>query len=321
MSPSSAATPVTLVVMRGNFVDTMAKEPASAAAPAGHTMAFILDRATGRVAALYVGEARPSVSTLGPVEAFSTSTSTSSVSSARRARKLPRLLARSRHHHRARAARWGLLNRCGAESAPTNRHCYDLAEWEGTQLEATQELQKTTTMEVPGSEYGYFVDMEEWTSLGSAGGWFETGQQGGEYKGCCSLWWFYAGSFGPKEYFQYVDAPYVWEVSANQYNEYAMKSVNPSTPNWCIYIAPNFETKYACFSSSKWSVYSTGLEAGAEVATEEKPSFAGSQEVNYQALSGYYYGWGSSTTYSHSTPGLCHTYVGPTPGDMNYGTC
>jgi hypothetical protein len=66
----------------------------------------------------------------------------------------------------------------------------------GGNIEGTQELQETTTMDVPGSEAGYFVDNEEWTSFGESK-WIEAGQQGGGYKDCCTLWWFYAGSYGP----------------------------------------------------------------------------------------------------------------------------
>jgi hypothetical protein len=314
MPASSAATPVVFVVMHGHFVDTLAKNPPHSLAPSGHMMSFIFNPGTGRVAALSVGEAEPAISALGSVEQFVTPTTNAEIGRIR-ARPLPH----PGPHHRAHAAKWGTNNKCGPK---VENHCYMTAAWRGENIEGTQELQETTTMDVPGSEAGYFVDNEEWTSFGESK-WIEAGQQGGGYKGCCTLWWFYAGSYGPKasEYFTYEDAPYVWEVKTNQFNEYEMKSLNPTTPTWCIYIAPNFETQHACFSSSKWTVYSSHLEAGAEVATEEKPAFVAYQTVNGQHLSGYWYGWGSSTTYETETAGLCHSYTGPTPGDMKYSTC
>jgi hypothetical protein len=314
MSQSSAETPVILVVMHGYFVDTLAKNPPHTPAPSGHTMSFIFNPATGRVAALSVGEVQPAISALGVVEQFVTPPADAKIGRAR-----ARLLPKDRPRHQAHTAKWGTNNECGYK---VEDHCYMTASWKGEKVEGTQELQETTTMDVPGSASGYFVDNEEWTSFGE-NKWIEAGQQGGGYKGCCTLWWFYAGSYGAKasEYFVYEDAPYVWEVKTNQYNEYEMKSINPTTPTWCIYIAPNFETQHACFSSSKWAVYSSHLEAGAEVATEEKPAFVAYQTVNGQHLSGYWYGWGSSTAYETETAGLCYSYIGPTPGDMKYSTC
>lgn len=48
-----------LVVMRGHFEDVMAKTPVGAPAPTGTVMSFVLNRETGRVAAVSVGNVAP----------------------------------------------------------------------------------------------------------------------------------------------------------------------------------------------------------------------------------------------------------------------
>jgi hypothetical protein len=309
--------PVAVIVMHGHFVYTMAKMRPGGSPPEGNTMAYTVDYATGEAAVSYVGDRTLTLSGLGTVEHFTASPGSATIS--RTMHRLPR--GRGRRRATAKVATWGN----GCKSA-NNYHCYVIAEWymhSPEEIEGTQTYQKTTTMNVPGSEFGNFVDMEEWVLFGGGADYPEVGQQGGSYKGCCTVWWFWALTYG-KEYFVYENPPYVWEIPYNVYAKYEWKSTNPSTSIWCLFIGPNLETEYACYTG--FAIYNKWLEAGGEVATEQKPSFAGSQEVNGEWLgSGVWKGWNFAEygTYSPkgSAPGLCYGYIGPTPGDMNYGTC
>jgi hypothetical protein len=118
---------------------------------------------------------------------------------------------------RARAATWG--NNCKLANP---YHCYFQSGWYGgssEEIEGSWEQQDTTALDVPGSSSGDFVDMEQWVWMDSSGTkWMESGQQGGEYKGCCSLWWFWAMEYGGEKYYAYVNPPYVWEVAKNHWN-------------------------------------------------------------------------------------------------------
>jgi hypothetical protein len=321
-SPTSSAepsalvsTPVAVVVMHGHFVDGMAKVPPHAEAPSGDILAYTVNQLTGRVAALYVGDSAPSLAGLGGVERLTTASDKATISRANR-----RFAVASHHRVRGKVATWG--DNC--KYVPSEDHCWATAEWDmtktGEEIEGAESFQTTTTMSVPGWEDGYFVDNEEWTILSkNEEKWEEVGQQGGEYKGCCSLWWFYAVNYGPNEYYQYVDAPYVWEVGLKERHYYATESVEHNG-TWCVDTSGNglewLQDK--CFSG--FSVYSKKLEAGVEVATESKPGNAASVLVNGQHLNGYYYGWNEGYEQS-TTPGLCVSYIGPTLGDIDYGTC
>jgi hypothetical protein len=104
-------------------------------------------------------------------------------------------------------------------------HCYFASGWYGEgseEIEGSWEQQDTTALDIPDSSAGDFVDMEQWVWMDSSGSkWMESGQQGGEFKGCCSLWWFWAMDYGsPTKYYAYVNPPYVWEVAKNHYNNY-----------------------------------------------------------------------------------------------------
>lgn len=314
-----ANVPVDLVVMHGHFVDTLAKMRRGGTPPKGDTIAYTVDPATGESSVSYVGERSLALSGLGAVEHFTTGAGGAVIS--RTTHRLPH----ATHHRRVKAkiATWG----SGCKVA-NGHHCYDLAEWymgSSEQVEGTQSWQKTTTMDVPESEYGDFVDMEEWVIFAGGKDYPEVGQQGGSGKGCCTPWWFWALTYG-EEYFVYENAPEVWEIPYNVYAKYEWKSINPNEAVWCLYIGPNLETQYACYTG--FAVYNKWLEAGGEIATEKKPSFAGSQEVNGQWLgAGEWHGWNFANEYTwsdtegKSASGLCHEYIGPTAGDMNYGTC
>ncbi|MGH2853949.1 MAG: hypothetical protein ACRDLF_07130 [Solirubrobacteraceae bacterium] len=318
MPQSVAETPVLVVAMHGHFVYQMAKVRPGTDPPEGSTFAYTVDSATGEVAATYVGNESPKLSTLGAVERFTASQSSAIIS--RATHRLPHIKP---SRLRAKAATWG--SGC---KITENYHCYVLATWGMTgseEVEATQEEQKTTTMNVPESANGDFVDMEEWVLFSNGTKYVEAGQEGGAHKGCCTIWWFWALTYGPNpgEYFAYEGPPYTWEIPYNVYAHYEWKSINPTNATWCLIIGPNWETQYACYTG--FSVYTKDLEAGGEIATEQKPSFAGSQLVNGQWLNGTYKGW-SFASYGTigpkgSAPGLCYGYIGPTPGDMNYGTC
>ena len=330
-----ANAPVTMWVAHGNFDDTLAKTPPGANTPTGTVVAFILNQEE-QIAALYVGNTAPALSSLGSPEDFSSPTDSAVV--ARAAHALPKppkdraIVARAAHglprpsRVRARAATWG--NNC---KVAEQYHCYFKSGWYGgssEEIEGSWEQQDTTALDVPDSSAGDFVDMEQWVWMDSSGSkWMESGQQGGEYKGCCSLWWFWAMDYGsPTKYYQYVNAPYVWEVAKNHYNNYTLKSTNPTEGIWCNYVGeadPGTEQHY-CFNG--WPVYSKDAQAGAEVADEEMPSFSAEQliaqqHVGYNGLEEGWFGWPFSERENSSPPQLCGEYMGPTPGDIYYGTC
>jgi hypothetical protein len=256
-----ANVPVTMWVVHGEFDDTLAKTPPGVNPPTGAVVAFILNQEE-RVAALYVGNTAPALSSLGSPESFSSPADSAVV--ARAARALPKppkdraILARASHglprpsRVRAHAATWG--NNCKVANA---YHCYFLSGWYGgssEEIEGSWEQQDTTALDVPDSSAGDFVDMEQWVWMDSSGTeWMESGQQGGEYKGCCSLWWFWATEYhgsGGKKYTAYVDAPYVWEVAKNHYNNYTLKSTTPTEGIWCNYVGeadPGTELEFPRF--------------------------------------------------------------------------
>ena len=332
-----ANVPVTMWVVHGDFDDTLAKTPPGASTPTGNVVAFILNQEE-QVAAIYVGNTAPALSSLGSPEDFSSPTDSAIV--ARAAHVLPKppkhraIVARAAHglprpsRVRAHAATWG--NNC---KATEQHHCYYVSGWLGgssEEIEGSWEQQDTTALDVPDSSAGDFVDMEQWVWMNSSGTeWMESGQQGGEYKGCCSLWWFWATEYdgsGGKKYTAYVDPPYVWEVAKNHWNNYTLKSTTPTEGIWCNYVGeadPGTEQHY-CYND--WPVYSKDVEAGGEVADEEMPSFSAKQlmaqqHVGYNGLEEGWFGWPYSKPYNSSSPQLCGGYTGPTPGDIYYGTC
>ena len=301
------ASAVDLVVMHGTFTDQMTKAPVGAPMPSGSVMAFVMNPTSGEVAATYVGNHAPTMPS-GDVERMIVSTPRAATARA----SSTRARVATRRAPRARAATWDEICRF-----PNPFHCYMLAQWEMVgeeEVEGTQSEQRTTTMVVPGCSSGYFVDNEEWASFHGDPYWLEIGQQMGESK-CESLWWFYAFN-GPSGYVQYVGSPYVWPVSLNAWNRYGMHSLGGG--NWCFMIGPNWETQAAC--EPGFPVYSQRLQNGAEVATEQQPSFAATGGVNAEFTNGHYYQWGHTTAVK-SVKNLCYSHYGEFPGNINYGTC
>jgi hypothetical protein len=298
-----------LMVGRGRFADVLAKVPPGAPAPAGRVVAFVVDRGTGAVAAMYIGDRLPPIGPLGSVSRMALSRAAS-------ASAVPRsIVQRRRRGPRARAAAWG--QGCARASG---HHCYAFAEWAmsgGEAVEGTETMQRTTNMNVAGWANGDFVTNEEWTTFPSTGYWLEAGQQAGEYKGCCSLFWFYAFK-NATGYYQYTSPPYVWEVTPNTWNNYAMKASGNGI--WCFYVGPTWEQQIAC--EAGFSTYSTLLQDGAEFATESKPVNAGSVQANATWLNGTVHTWNRASN-QVTTAGLCVSQYQPVnfPGNINYGTC
>jgi hypothetical protein len=196
---SASAVPVTLFVLHGSFDDVAAKEPSGSAPPTGDVMAYIVNQKE-EIAAMSLGNeaihlsgavqqlssmslGNEAVPLSGAVQQFSSTQDRATIARARH--KLPKA-------PRARVATWG--NNC---KIANSHHCYDLAEWAMTgheEVRGAYEFQDTTAMDVPDSESGAFVDNEQWVSMyeTKGGSWMENGQQGGEYKGCCQIWWFFA---------------------------------------------------------------------------------------------------------------------------------
>ena len=217
--------PASLVVAHGRFVDHEASVPYDAAAPSGSVMAFVVDSA-GRTVGQYVGDTAPRLAMLGPVEhmvPLGHGASASRAGGRRFAGVAPR-----------RVATWG--NNCKAESYPVNHHCYMIAVWHmegGEEVEGTESEQDTTNMDVPTWASGDFVTNEEWANFSGSERWTEIGQQGGHGVNCCEVWWFYAMSTGPH---QFWTSGRVWQIPPGQYANYGMKSIgngngaSPSAP-------------------------------------------------------------------------------------------
>ena len=298
--------PASVVVMHGRFVDLHASVPYDAAAPSGSVMAFVVDSA-GRTIGQYVGDTDPRLARLGAAEHMVPLGLGASASRAGR-----RTFRRGRA--RARAATWG--NNCKAESYPVNHHCYMIAVWHmegGEEVEGTESEQDTTNMDVPTWASGDFVTDEEWANFTGSERWAEIGQQGGHGVSCCEVWWFYAMSSGPH---QFWTSGRIWQIPPGQYANYGMKSIGNG--NWCFTIGPTWETTYACHGG--FDTYSKELEVGMEVGAEAKPVNSGSDYVNATWTDGSIHTWNKAFAYVN-TPGLCYSHNGPYPGNINYGTC
>jgi hypothetical protein len=304
--PESAWTiPVTLFVLHGSFEEVEAKVPVGDAPPKGDVLAYIVNQ-KDEIAAISVSNEAVDLS--GPVQQFSSAQDEATIARARH--KLPK-------PPRAHAATWG--KNCKIE--PAKNHCYTYADWEmkgAEEVEGAYEFQDTTAMDVPESEDGAFVDNEQWVDQypGAKGGsWLENGQQGGDFKGCCQIWWFYAMQYPGEHYFAYVTEPVVWPTGP--YNDYGIVSFGKG--EWCEMYGPGLDTKYYCYGG--WQSSSKELNTGAEVADEVQPSFSAWQEVAAQHMNGGWYNWNFSRT-EDTTPGfLCWGQNTAPPGDIYYGTC
>jgi hypothetical protein len=294
--------PVTLFVLHGSFDDTAAKVPLGQPYPKGDEIAYMVNQ-NGEIAGTYVGP--ETVHLTGAVQQLGSAQDHATIARVRH--KLPK-------PPRARAATWG--NNC---KIPDAYHCYDLAEWnmEGAEkVEGAYQYQDTTVMNVPESEYGAFVDNEQWVTMyeTAGGSWMENGQQGGAYKGCCQIWWFYAMQYPGEKYYAFETEPAVWPTGP--YNDYGIVSFGGG--QWCEMYGPGLNTKYNCYGG--WPNYSKKLETGAEVADEVQPSFSAWQEVAAQWTTGAWHNWNRSHT-TVTTAGLCWGQHTSPPGDIYYGTC
>ena len=128
-----ANAPVTMWVVHGDFDDTLAKTPPGAKTPTGTVVAFILNQEE-RVAALYVGNTAPALSSLGSPEDFSSPTDSAIVARAAHALPKPPKVGRlslvprtdyQGHPGLGRTLRHGAIT----AKSPNEYHCYYLSEW------------------------------------------------------------------------------------------------------------------------------------------------------------------------------------------------
>lgn len=177
---------------------------------------------------------------------------------------------------------------------------------------------------MPGWEYGNFVTNEVWASAYTRGvpnTWTETGQIAGAYKGCCSVWWFYAFKNGTEGFRAFEEAPYTWEVRQAVGNNYGMKTTGGGV--WCWYYAADW-TLEACAADFAW--VATELEAGGEIGSEEKPVFDASTNNSAEWMNGEWHTWIRATDETTNdrggeAPGLCWSPLNGAPGNIYYDTC
>jgi hypothetical protein len=307
-----ATIPVDIVVMHGQFSDTLAKVPRDAPPPKGATMAFTVNSGTGEVTEVYVGNLSPQIGAV----VFKT---TNVAATAKAAQVRARISRRDRLV--ARAATWG--SKC---SAGNGHHCYATADWEMKSTEyvyGSETAQYTSQINVPDWEIGDFVDNEEWISFfNSPVGtpyWTEIGQEAGNYRNCCSLQAFLAY----QNHSGYHEAS-LMERHLLELNYYTMKSVGGGT--WCFYIGPGSETNEGCVGG--FETVSKELEDGVEAADEAQPTNAGYVETDWIAAGGEAYQWNFAhnglwnETGQVSYNGLCVAQYTPWnwPGNIYYGS-
>jgi hypothetical protein len=306
--------PVSIVVLHGHFVDTLASVPHGYQAPTGSAMTFTIGE-DGHVLETGVTNKAPQLSTLGVVAPVPTS----SVASAARAHVASRRVDVVRKHAgaHAHAATWG--SNCKVAEA---HHCYGIAEWAMTgseQVEGDGFVVDTTTAEEPGWESGQFVDHETWASWKSSGEWVEIGQEAGNFKACCTMYpfWAYKNGEGYKQHTEYGG------ISMNQWNSYTM--LRGGTDEWCFYFPGSW--KVGCVGDLT-SNYANDLQDGVEMASEAEPPNAGSAETDYSAVGGEVRAWNKATRFKvpEGAEKICVTDYRPggraaVPGDINFGTC
>jgi hypothetical protein len=324
--PTREAASLDLLVMRGHFEDVIAKVPHGAPFPTGTVMSFVVNLGTGQVAAESVKNTAPVIPSGATVERPPVTASMKAHSASLRrwaARARSHLAAKHLPHQiRAHAATWG--NNCKVNSA---NHCYVLAEWNmkgSEQVYGGDTEQRTSHIDVPGWEFGYYVDNEMWiwNHAQGRGTWTEIGQQAGEGKGCCNTWWFYAFKNPVEGYNQYTGAPYVSEVPEEVGNHYSMKWAGGSNI-WCWYYGAtltNPETLELKACANYFYEGATQLEAGGEIATESKPSFASTSNNSAQWTNRTWHTWNFASA-KVTTPGLCWSPLNGAPSNMYYETC
>lgn len=98
-------------------------------------------------------------------------------------------------------------------------------------------------------------------------------------------------------------------------NHYTMMTSGGGT--WCWYFGTGNELK-ACRSDFAWQA--TQVEAGGEIATEEKPAFASSSNNDAEWTNHTWHTWNFARAHV-TTPGLCWSALNGAPGNMYYDTC
>jgi hypothetical protein len=152
--------------------------------------------------------------------------------------------------------------------------------------------------------------------------WMEIGNIGGNYHGCCELWWFWALKYPGGNITVYDTPPYVGPASDN--NIFGIVSYGGGV--WCNKEGTSLEVLQDCYGGRS-SNTSTLLQAGAEVSDEVIPSFSALQHVAAQHLNGVWYNW-NFAEHQNDSPGkggvvgTCWGQLsGEPPGDIYYGTC
>ncbi len=317
---------VDLVVMHGEFTDTLAKTPPRAGLPAGQVMAFAINPKTDWVLETYVGSITP-----GTV-----------ATAARRARPsldlklkldgaaLSRLAKHSRHRRtsvgsrpRASAATWG--NKCSQE---VPHHCYALATWEmhgREEVAGTEALQYTEEADVPTWEEGGFVDQEEWVGFhngGSVAYWAEMGQAAGEYVGCCTMRWFWA--YKNASGYHESTTSETFAIGRDEYSAYFMLAAGDG--KWCWDIGPYGEIQVKCVGG--FETNSKELQNGSEYAANRAPTAWGHGLVNWWKEQKWYRATLELVNEFgvQSYNGMCISKYAPVPapGNVNtgsYGHC
>jgi hypothetical protein len=324
--PARTSASLALVVMHGHFEDAAAKIPPGAPFPTGSIMSFVINRTTGRVAAVSVKNAAPIIPSGATIERPVVTASMKARSASLKRWAVQARAQAAREHTgrpRAQTATWG--KGCKAAS---DYHCYVVAEWDmksGEEVYGGLNEERTSSIDVPGWEAGYFVDNEMWmwNHAKGPGTWTEIGQQAGEGKGCCNTWWFYAWDNSVEGYRAFVDAPYVSEVPLEVGIHYLMEWAGGGSNIWCwrygaTLTNPEYYELKAC--ANYFYEASTQMEAGGEIATESKPSFASATNSLGEWTNYTWHTWNFASVYIN-TPGLCWSPLNGAAGNMYYDTC
>jgi hypothetical protein len=297
---------VTLVDVAGNFTDTAAHTPHGEAPPTGNVAAFLLD-STGEIVGTYIGVHRPSLLGLGAIEKRAVPGASARITATHSR------TTRARNQAVAHAAVWG--TKCTFA-----QHCYATAEWAMTgseQVKGAIATIDTTSMNVPYSESGAFVDDELWVRFPGYY-WMEIGQEGGDYGTCCKLWWFYAYRNNLEYYaFTHNDTTTVWEQNFNTWNNMGIKTIGGG--GWCWYIGPSWETQWGC--RANFPETSKLLEDGMEVSDEAEPTNRAQLGVSAEWMNGSWYTWNKGNEEASSRLCVSRAAPGAAPGNISVWTC
>ncbi len=303
-------TPVYIVAMHGQFIDTLAPYPHADPAPAGSIMTFTYSAATGEEIESYVGNDPPQVGTV-------TLKTDAPTLSGKMAAKVARArIARARRRATAKAATWG--NKC---SAGEGHHCYALSEWdmgEHEAVEGTENWVITNTVDVPDWELGDITTNEEWVGFPGYH-WIVMVNMAGNDINCCSIYGFWAMNNGGG-FREHI----LWEKPLGQWSDYSMMAAGSGI--WCTYVGEYRELGEGC--EGGFETYGKDLESGAEMGDEAAPYNLGWTEVNGFWLNGERHNWNFAKyglyneTGNVSYNGMCWAPYSPYPatGNIYYGS-